>query len=132
MPKLSVWAIRLSLIYLVAGWSVGAGLMLNRAWGWSAQLWTLLPIHAALVTFGWIFLLVIGVAYRMLPKFSAKRGRPVAAWTSVAAVNVGVWWVAAGIVFTWAVPLVAAICWLVAALAFAWHAWPRVKPFGKG
>lgn len=131
MPRLSVWAVRLALIHLVAGWAVGALMMTNRAWGLSAGLWQLLDLHVALALFGWTFQLVIGVAYRMLPTFGRDRGRPKSAWTSLVAVNAGVAWVALGLVADWAIVLVAPLAWLVATIAFAWHLWPRVKPFGS-
>ena len=131
MPRLSVWSIRLSLIYLVCGWVIGALLMINRGVGFSAGLWQLVDLHVALVLFGWTFQLVVGVAYRMLPKFGTDRGRPLAAWASVVAINFGVLWVVLGLFVGWASPVVAAISWLVATVCFGWHAWPRIKAFGR-
>ena len=133
MPTLSRWAIKLALIYLVAGWGLGGALMANRAWGWSAGLWRWLEVHIALAIFGWTFLLVVGVAYWMLPTFGGRtnRGHENAAWVSVVATNLGV--IATGLEVMvdgpWA--LAAVVCWAVAVIAFGAHAWPRIKAFGR-
>lgn len=133
MPRLSIWSIRISLIYLVAGWSVGALLMLSRAWGFAPGLWGLLELHVALVLYGWFLQVVIGVAYWMLPTFGGRenRGRVGAAWTSVIAVNAGVAWVGLKAVAPLSAPPVEVVCWLVAVVSFGWHAWPRIKKFGE-
>lgn len=130
MPRLSVWAIRLSVIHLVVAWAAGAVLMINRAWNLAPELWTVLEFHAAAALFGWILQLVVGVAYRMLPTFGRDRGRPVAAWTSVVAINAGVLWIGARLVIPSAPVWIAAGLWMIAVASFAWHAWPRIKPFG--
>lgn len=133
MATLTRWSVKLGLVYLVVGWSLGALLMGNRAWGWSAGLWQWLDVHIALALFGWTFLLVVGVAYWMLPTFGGRtnRGREKAAWTSVVATNVGVWAVVVGVFLAGPWALAAAVSWTVAVVAFGWHAWPRVKAFGQ-
>lgn len=127
MPKLSRWAIRAALFWLVVGWAIGAWLMMTRAWGWSAQAWFYIDHHIAMVLFGWTLQLVIAVAYWILPTFGGRqnRGREPAAWASVVAVNLGVVAIVAGAAMATAV-----FSWLVATLCFGWHAWPRVKEFG--
>ena len=130
MPKLSVWTIRIALIHLVAGWLVGAVLMINRAWGLSSALWQWVEVHIALALFGWTFLLVVGVAYRMLPTFGRDQGRQKAAVSSVVAINTGVLAVIIGVFAPGPWSLIAAGLWAVGALWFGWHAWPRVKAFG--
>ncbi len=130
MPTLSVWSIRLSLIHLVVAWAIGATMMLAPAWSWPINTAALGEVHVAAALFGWFFQFVIGVAYRMLPTFGRDRGRPVAAWTSIAAINLGVIWTAIGAFGTWAPPVVSTSCWFIAAGCFAWHIWPRVKAFG--
>lgn len=130
MPKLSVWTIRLALIHLVVGWLIGAVLMLNRAWGWSAAAWRWVDVHVALALFGWTFLLVIGVAYWMLPTFGRKQGRESAATVSVVAINLGVVAVVIGMFAGGPWSLVAAVSWGLGAVSFGWHAWPRIKAFG--
>ncbi len=133
MPKLSTWGIRLSLIYLVTGFALGALLMINKAWPFSTGLWTLVPIHGALLLFGWTLQLVIAVAYWILPTFGSRdnRGREWAAWTSVVALNLGVLWSLLWLFWPGFGVVVPAISWLVATISFAWHIWPRIKGFGR-
>ena len=130
MPTLSIWAIRLALVHLVVGWGLGAVLMVNRAWGWSSALWRWVEVHVALALFGWTFLLVVGVAFWMLPTFGRKQGRKKAAATSVVAINAGALAVVVGMVVAGPWAVVAAGLWAVGAVSFGWHAWPRVKAFG--
>ncbi len=132
MSKLSIWSIRLALICLIAGWAIGAVLMINRAWGLAGWPWKLVDLHVALVLFGWTLQVVVGVAYWMLPTFGGRsnRGREKAALMSVVAINLGIVWVVAGVFFSPAAPVVATVFWLVAVLSFGWHAWPRIKAFG--
>lgn len=133
MPPLSRWSIKLALIHLVTGWMLGALLMMNRAWGWSALLWRWVELHIALALFGWTFLLVVGVAYWMLPTFGGRtnRGREKAAWTSVIATNIGVAVAIFGVIWGGPWALMATVSWTVAVMAFGWHAWPRAKAFGE-
>ena len=133
MPPLSRWSIKLALVHLVAGWLLGALLMANRAWGWSAGLWRWVELHIALALFGWTFLLVVGVAYWMLPTFGGRtnRGREKAAWTSVVATNVGVAAAVMGVLWGGLWGWVAVLCWTMAVVSFGLHAWPRVKAFGE-
>lgn len=134
MPTLSIWSGRLALIYLVAGWALGAVMMMNRAWNWSAHILDLLPIHGALLLFGWTLQLVICVAYWILPTFGGRdnRGREWAAWLSVIAVNSGVLLA----IFSPLLPRIllpaSALFWLLSVLAFGHHLWPRIKAFGRG
>ncbi len=133
MPPLSRWSIKLALVYLIAGWGLGGALMANRAWGWSSGLWRWLDLHIALTLFGWTFLLVIGVAYWILPTFGGRthRGREEAAWTSVIATNLGVVLSGVGVFVAGPWALVAMVSWALAVVAFGFHAWPRIKPFGS-
>ena len=133
MSRLSIWSIRIALICLVAGWVVGAVLMINRAWGLATWPWRLIDLHVALVLFGWKLQFVIAVAYWMLPTFGGRsnRGREGAAALSVVAINAGILWTAMSVPLGWTSPLPAAAAWLIAVLAFGWHAWPRIKAFGE-
>src|SRR5690554_1237704 len=75
MLALSRWMIRFSLIYLVAGISMGALMLINKAYILHPAIWMLLPIHIEFLLFGWIIQLTLGVAYWILPRFMTKLPR---------------------------------------------------------
>lgn len=138
MPKYSVWTIRCALIYLATGFTFGGLLLANKGVTASPAIspiiWQLLPAHMEFLLVGWMVQLVLGMAFWILPRFSLepKRGNVSLAWLSFGLLNLGIW--LAGFA-----PLFGAQAWLLfagraaqagAALAFAAHAWPRVKPAG--
>src|SRR5690554_4901693 len=75
MLALSRWMIRFSLIYLLAGISMGALMLINKAFILHPAIWMLLPIHIEFLLFGWIIQITLGVAYWILPRFMTKSPR---------------------------------------------------------
>ncbi len=130
VPRLSVWLIRTALVALTAGAVLGA-LMLAAPGALSVARWR--PLHAELLLVGWTVQLAFGVAYWILPRFrgGAERGHDELGWAAFALVNLGVILVGVGRSVAgwepWA--LAGRGAEALAALAFAAHAWPRVKPF---
>lgn len=133
MPRLSLWFLRLAMIDLLLGFTLGAFILAAKAlptWGWA---WVLLPLHIELLLYGWLLQLAMGVAFWILPRFARapKRGNEYLAWAALGLVNTGLLVALAASLFAWhlarpwSVVLEAA-----AALSFALHAWPRVKPLG--
>jgi hypothetical protein len=133
MPLLSRWAIRIALLYLVAGWTTGGLMLLQKAWGTIPMAFSLLQIHGGLLLFGWILQLAIAVAYWILPTFGGRtrRGREWAAVTSVILLNAGVLSLVATTPTGAVPPRAATTLFCLSVAAFAWHAWPRVKAFGN-
>lgn len=132
MPRLSVWFIRVALLYLIAGFTFGALMLANKGHSLSPLLWRLLPIHVEVLLMGWIVQLALGVAYWILPRFRQERGNTQAAWAAFVLLNTGIWMAGLSSVFngpSWA-PLLGRLVEVAAAAAFALHAWPRVKPAG--
>lgn len=134
MPRFSVWTLRLALIYLLAGFTLGALILANKGTNFDPALWNLLPLHVDFLLYGWTLQLVIGVAFWILPRFSKppRRGNQGLAWAAILLLNGGLWIDGAG-------PLLLGLPYLnflgrglliLAAIAFAAHAWPRVKPSG--
>jgi hypothetical protein len=75
---------------------------------------------------------VLGVAFWIFPRFWRSRGDERAAWLAFALLNLGVW-LAGGGIFLGApgwVTLLGRLAEAGAAVAFAWHIWPRIKPPG--
>jgi hypothetical protein len=134
MPRLSVWAIRLSLVYLALGFTFGGLILANKGIPFDPALWSLLPAHIEFLLFGWTSQLVLGVAFWILPRFSSgsRRGNEHLAWLALVLLNLGVWLAVIGSVpgLDGVLPLLARMAQAGAALAFALHAWPRVKPPG--
>ena len=130
MPRLSVWMIRTALLALTAGATLGAVLLAVPGVAGVIRWRTL---HAELLLVGWTVQLAFGVAYWILPRFRSgpERGHEALAWAAFALVNVGMLLVGLGrSVAGWETAALAGRgAEGLAALAFAAHAWPRVKPF---
>lgn len=130
MPPLTVWAIRLACIHLTIGLTIGALILADKGIhflpgdGW-------LSLHFHTMLFGWTIQFVIGVAYWILPTFGGRSntGNDRFAWAAVGLVNLATILGSIGGLFG---PLAAVAFGLqaLAAMSFAAHIWPRVKPFG--
>lgn len=130
MPRLSRWFIRASLIYLALGFTMGALMLFNKGVLLSVWLWQLLPAHIEFLLLGWTVQLAMGVAFWILPRFGSARGNEKVAWAAFVLLNTGVWIVGAGRLLglpAWML-FVGRAAETVAAVAFAIHVWPRVKP----
>jgi hypothetical protein len=130
MPRLSVWMIRTALLHLLLGFTLGALLLANKGIPISPFLWRLLPIHLELLLIGWTVQLALGVAFWILPRFQNARPRATFAWGAYLLLNTGIVLVVAN---PFLVALPGLVLWgriaeIGAAVAFALHAWPRVKP----
>jgi hypothetical protein len=93
MPLVSVWFVRAALLYLGAGFTLGALLLANKGSGFAPHLWHWLPVHIELLLIGWFVQLVMGVAYWIFPRFGmtrAARGREGLAWLALALLNAGI------------------------------------------
>ena len=122
--------IRTALLALTAGATLGA--LLLAAPGIAGVIrWR--PLHAELLLVGWTVQLAFGVAYWILPRFRSgpERGPEALGWAAFALVNLGILLVGLGrSVAGWEMAALAGRgAEGLAALAFAAHAWPRVKPF---
>ncbi len=126
MPLLCVVAVRLSLIHLVVGFTLGAMLMINHV-----VPEPLFPVpggmlaHLACAVFGWSLQLAVGVSFWILPRFpeGPPRGDERPAWAAIALLNLGVLLSFAG--FNTAMHVIEA----AGALAYARHLWPRIRPY---
>jgi len=130
MPRLSRWFIRASLVYLALGFTLGGLLLFNKGVPLSVWLWQLLPAHVEFLLLGWTVQLAMGVGFWILPRFSSSRGNEKAAWAAFVLLNAGVWIAGAGRLLelpAWVI-LVGRAAEASAGVAFAVHAWPRVKP----
>jgi len=130
MPPITRWHVKLSLLYLVAGLTLG---VVQATGGEGA----LLAPYVHLLVVGWITQMIFGVAYWMFPRFSKERprGSDQLAVAGFALLNLGLLLrvvveplqthhPATGL--GWLL-LVSAVAQWLAGLAFAFNTWPRVK-----
>ncbi|MGE5223755.1 MAG: hypothetical protein ACM3PY_15060, partial [Omnitrophica WOR_2 bacterium] len=101
---------------------------------WFPFIWRFLPAHIEALLMGWVVQLILGMAFWILPRFGtgARRGNVKAAWAALILLNAGIWLVVSGPLFqeptlaAW-IPFLGRLAECSAALAFALHAWPRIK-----
>lgn len=134
MPRVSVWFVRIALVCLGAGFTLGALLLANKGTGFAPSLWRWLPVHLELLLVGWFVQLVMGVAYWIFPRFGltpAARGRESLAWLALALLNTGIWLVCVGVLVDRpALALVGRMTELAAAGAMASNIWTRTRASG--
>ena len=131
MPRLSIWAIRFSLIYLLLGFSLGALMLANKGVPFAPWAWNLLPGHIEILLFGLVIQLAIGMAYWILPRFSGGlRGSATAFWLCLGLLNLGIWAAVLDGVLNLPVQWLALARGLegIAAGLFAFQAWKRIRP----
>ena len=135
MPRLSLWSVRASLVYLAMGFTIGALLLFNKGVPLYVGLWALLPAHVEFLLVGWTAQLAMGVAFWILPRFTQepKRGNVAAAWVAILLLNTGVLLVGASVVLPSfkQVNVLGRTAELAAAFAFALHAWPRIRQYKR-
>jgi hypothetical protein len=132
MPRFSVWAVRAALLYLVLGLTIGALMLWHKGAPIHPMLWRLLPAHIEFLLFGWTVQLALGIAFWILPRFQTVRGNPALVWSALALLNLGVLLVSIApfVPAPGPVTLSGRVAEIAGALAFALHAWPRIKPTG--
>ncbi len=129
MPRLSVWFIRASLLYLLAGITLGALMLADKGIPFYPGIVAALPIHIEFVLVGWLIQLALGVAFWILPRFGtgAPRGNEKMAWAAFYLVNAGV--LVAALQLLLAPALLAGRILEIGGLGmYVAGAWPRVKP----
>ena len=129
MPRLSVWFIRASLLYLLLGFTLGALMLAQKGISYYPPVWNLFSIHIDFLLIGWFAQLAMGVAFWILPRFStgSPRGNVNLAWISFVLINAGL---IIGVFQFWFPPaiLTGRLLEVGAAIIFAISLWRRVKP----
>lgn len=131
MPRLSVFAVRLALLYLLLGFTLGSIMLANKGVPFSSAAWRLLPAHMDILLFGFVIQLAIGIAYWILPRYrGGSRGNERVVWLAIGLLNLGIWASAWAGFANWPSQ------WLVvgrllegaAAALFVLQAWRRIRP----
>ena len=92
MPAPSRWMIRISLLYLLAGFTIGAAMLASKAYPAYAAVWRLLPVHIEMLIFGFIIQFTMGTAYWILPRYlkTGNRGSSLLAGAMLGLFNIGI------------------------------------------
>ena len=131
MPRLSVWFIRASLLYLLLGFLFGALLLAQKGISFYSPVWYLFPLHMEFLLVGWLIQLAMGVAFWIVPRFSngSPRGPMGLIWVSFALLNAGILITALQFWFPNAA-LVGRISEVGSGILFVIGSWRRIKPHG--
>ena len=131
MPRLSVYFVRASLVYLVLGFTFGGLLLANKGVMLSPWIWALLPVHIEFMFIGWMIQLAIGIAFWILPRFSKGplRGNERWSWGTLILLNAGILCIVLQSLFglQW-FSFIGRILEAFALTAFVIGNWKRVKP----
>jgi len=133
MPRLSVWFVRASLIFLLAGFLLGSLMLAQEGVSYCPLIMTVLPVHMEFLLIGWLVQLAMGVAFWIFPRFGMgqprSRGNEKLIWVSFLLLNAGVLtsatelWVASA-------SLVGRLLEVSAVIVYSAGTWRRVKPHG--
>jgi hypothetical protein len=135
MPGISRWSVRLSLSYLLLGFSLGALILANKGIPFAPWVWSTLPVHIDVLLFGFVFQFAIGIAYWILPRYpSGSRGSETIVIASVVLLNIGIWIasLAGGLRWPAGWLVIGRLSEGVAALLFLLQAWRRIRPTNVG
>lgn len=135
MPRLSVYYIRASMIYLVVGFTLGGLLLANKGFMISPTVWMLLPVHIEFDLIGWLVQLAMGVAFWILPRFSKGplRGNERLSWLAFLLINAGILLVASdSIVDSNWLQQMGRVMEIVSLILFVMGNWRRIKAHGVG
>ena len=131
MPRLSVWFIRASLIYLLLGLFFGTLILAQKGISFHPPVWNLFPLHVEFLLVGWLIQLAMGVAFWNVPRFisGSSRGPVGMVWLSFALLNAGILATALQFWFPNAL-LIGRIAEVCAGILFLIGSWRRIKPLG--
>ena len=92
MPTPSRWMIKASMLYMLAGFIIGALILISKVYPEYSSVWSLLSIHIEVSIFGWVIQLTMGTAYWILPRYlkTKSRGNPKLALAMVGMLNLGI------------------------------------------
>ncbi len=134
MPYLSLITLRLSVLFMVGGATLGAMALTGKALPGVAHWVALFPLHIVWMVIGGFVQFTLGTAFWILPKFAdgpSFYGNVRAYQVSIATLNFGV--ILYTLQFSLHLPLfigsVVRVLWVLAAASAAYHFFPRIKPF---
>ncbi len=133
MPRLAVWFVRASLIYLLAGFTLGALMLAQDGISYDPGILAVLPVHIEFLLVGWLAQLAMGVAFWIFPRFGLglpnSRGAEGLMWTSFWLLNAGIGIVVLALWFPTAL-FVGRLAEAGAVIVYVAGSWRRIKPHG--
>lgn len=127
VPAHAVHIVRLSLVYLLIGSTLGAIMLLDRAFQVADFIWWTRPFHIELLLYGWLLHLAFGVASWILPRTEGSPGVRVLA-AAVIVLNAGIFAVAVGEMLTMpGLAFAGRLTELLGIIVFAVYIWPRIR-----
>lgn len=131
MPRLSVWFIRASLVYLAIGFTFGALILANKGLGFYPVVWNALPIHIEVLLLGWFVQFAFGVAFWILPRLKqdSPRGNETLILVAFVMLNLGIVLIIVETIFkAQGLEWIGRLAEVVGVAAFIVGSWQRVKP----
>ncbi len=130
MPLLSRIAVRLALINLALGITLGALILVHKGLGILPWAWATLPAHVEWMLVGWMTQFALGIAFWILPRLPgpAPRGNEVLVALALGLLNLGLGLVLVAAFLPW--PGGGGVGRLLEALGvlvFGWGVWPRIR-----
>ncbi len=132
MPAFTARFVRVALVYLALGFTLGALMLANEAFAFYPSTWRLLPIHMEMLLVGWFIQLAAGVAFWILPRLSssAPRGNENLVWLSFWLINGGIIVVILEAITSLPILLLLGrLAEMAGTLVFVSAVWSRVKSF---
>ncbi len=134
MPLPAVITLRMAVLYLIGGATLGAMVLTGKALPAYAQWITLFPLHIVWIAIGGFVQFTLGTAFWILPKFATGPsfyGNVRAFQWCIGALNVGVILYTVNFVVFQndLLGLGVRVLWVIAAVAAGIHFFPRIKPF---
>ncbi len=133
MPRLSVWFVRASMLYLLAGFTIGALMLAQDGISYDPSILSLLPVHIEFLLVGWLVQLAMGMAFWIFPRFGLglphSRGSVPLIWASFLMLNAGIITAALGNLFAPAL-ILGRVLEVGAVLIYILGQWRRIKPHG--
>ena len=137
MPVVTRWMLRSAFVCMLAGITLGALMLLQKAYPINPAIWALLPLHIELLTIGWIVQFTMGTAYWILPRYlgKSKRGKKYLAYLMVFMLNGGLGIVLVGRLLSDTCPInitaLGRLLELASVLLFIALHWKRVVTYNK-
>ncbi len=136
MPPLSRFTLRVAVVYLIAGATLGSLALIGKAIPAYSQWIGFFPLHIVWMVIGGFVQFTLGTAFWILPKFSDRPsfyGNVPAMVLSIVAINGGIFVYTLNFVFSpgGEVALAARLLWLMGAIGAGIHLLPRIKPFQR-
>ena len=129
MERVIVWYLRMSVIYFVLGVVIGFSLLL-----WPDEALYYIPVHVHLNLLGFMTMMIYGVGYHILPKFSgrfihSKKIMNIQFWVSNAGlIGMAVSWPLMLRGGSWGALIAFSFLSLVAVILFAYNMLKTIKP----